>query len=191
MAKYRLEEASTGRAGCQNKECKDQKIKILKGELRLGSWVDTERFQSFFWRHWGCVTPKIIASLNETIEEGSGSGEDKDYTVLDGYDELSAENQEKVRQALEQGHVDDSDWKGDIEMNRPGKTGFRTRTPKKKNAGAEEEGEEEEKPQPKKRGRKKTEKEDTEEASPKRAKRGGRKRTDAEETAPRRTKKRE
>lgn len=31
---------------------------------------------------------------------------------MDGYDELSAENQEKVRQALEQGHVDDSDWKG-------------------------------------------------------------------------------
>ncbi|BDD62531.1 hypothetical protein MAP00_007499 [Monascus purpureus] len=191
MAKYRLEEASTGRAGCQNKECKDQKIKILKGELRLGSWVDTERFQSFFWRHWGCVTPKIIASLNETIEESSGSEEDKDYTVLDGYDELSAENQEKVRQALEQGHVDDSDWKGDIEMNRPGKTGFRTRTPKKKNAGAEEEDEEEEKPQPKKRGRKKAEKEDTEEAAPKRAKRGGRKRADAEETAPRRIKKRE
>lgn len=46
------EQASTGRAGCKNKECKDQGIKILKGELRHGSWVDTERFQSYFWRHW-------------------------------------------------------------------------------------------------------------------------------------------
>lgn len=97
----------------------------------------------------GCVTPKIIANLNETVQEGSGDGEEKDYTVLDGYEDLSAENQEKVRGALEQGHVDDEDWKGvshsgfgfmiqmltiikDVEMNRPGKTGFRKRAPKKK-----------------------------------------------------------
>lgn len=46
------EQASTGRAGCQNKECKDEKVKIAKGELRLGTWVDTERIQAFFWRHW-------------------------------------------------------------------------------------------------------------------------------------------
>lgn len=44
--------ASTGRAGCQNKECKDQKAKIEKGELRFGTWVDSQNFQSFFWRHW-------------------------------------------------------------------------------------------------------------------------------------------
>ena len=46
------EQASTGRAGCQNKECKDEKVKIAKGELRLGTWVDTERIQAFLWRHW-------------------------------------------------------------------------------------------------------------------------------------------
>lgn len=32
--------------------------------------------------------------------------------LIDGYDEISEENQEKVMRALEQGHVDDEDWKG-------------------------------------------------------------------------------
>ncbi|PWY66560.1 zf-PARP-domain-containing protein [Aspergillus eucalypticola CBS 122712] len=135
MGAYRLEQASTGRAGCKNKECKDQGIKILKGELRHGSWVDTERFQSYFWRHWGCVTPKIIANMVETVgEEG-----ERDWSALDGYDELPEDLQEKVRTAIEQGHVDDEDWKGDVELNRPGKTGFRKRVTKKDNDETQEE----------------------------------------------------
>lgn len=48
----RLELASTGRAGCKNKECQEKKEKILKGELRLGTFVDTEQFQSWAWKHW-------------------------------------------------------------------------------------------------------------------------------------------
>ncbi|KAJ9257192.1 hypothetical protein DTO212C5_8917 [Paecilomyces variotii] len=127
MGTYRLEEASTGRAGCQNKECKDQKIKIAKGEFRLGTWVDTEKFQSFFWRHWGCVTPKIVAGLKEILDEADG-----DYSAIDGFEEISEENQAKVREAIEQGHVSDSDWKGDVEMNRPGKHGYRAKATKKK-----------------------------------------------------------
>ncbi|KAE8331121.1 poly polymerase and DNA-ligase Zn-finger region-domain-containing protein [Aspergillus sergii] len=133
MPSYRLEQASTGRAGCQNKECKDEKVKIAKGELRLGTWVDTERIQAFFWRHWGCVTPRIIASLNENL----GDGDEKDYEQLDGFEDLTPENQEKVKKALEQGHVDDDEWKGDVEMNRPGKNGFRVRGSKKKAAAPE------------------------------------------------------
>ena len=39
-------------------------------------------------------------------------GDDKDLSLLDGYDEVSEENQEKIREAVEQGHVADSDWKG-------------------------------------------------------------------------------
>lgn len=37
---------------------------------------------------------------------------DGDFDSLDGYDEISSENQEKVKQAVNQGHVDDDDWKG-------------------------------------------------------------------------------
>ncbi|KAL5000293.1 hypothetical protein BDV10DRAFT_163141 [Aspergillus recurvatus] len=138
MPSYRLEQASTGRAGCQNKECKENKIKIAKGELRLGSWVDTERFQSWFWRHWGCVTPKVIANVNDIV----GEGDDRDLEMLDGYEDLPVELQEKVAKALEQGHVDDEDWRGDPEMNVRGSSGFRVKasakTKKAKDADEEE-----------------------------------------------------
>lgn len=32
--------------------------------------------------------------------------------LVDGYDELTSEFKKKVENALEQGHVDDEDWKG-------------------------------------------------------------------------------
>ena len=57
----------------------------------------------------GCVTPRLIENINESLEEHNNAG---NYDALDGYDELSPENQEKVRKALEQGHVDDSEWNG-------------------------------------------------------------------------------
>lgn len=61
----------------------------------------------------GCVTPKVIGHILESLREMNGGKEDKiDYTDLDGYDELPEELQDKVRRALEQGHVDDADWKG-------------------------------------------------------------------------------
>ncbi|KAL4810004.1 hypothetical protein BDV18DRAFT_51707 [Aspergillus unguis] len=130
MPSYRIEQAKTSRAGCQNKECKDQKVKIQKGELRFGSWVDSERIQAFFWRHWGCVTPKIIGNVNEQI----GEGDNQDIDLFDGYEELPSELQEKVLRALKNGHVDAEDWKGDPEMNQPGQTGFRVNRTAKKNA---------------------------------------------------------
>ncbi|KAL4945467.1 hypothetical protein BDV06DRAFT_184662 [Aspergillus oleicola] len=133
MPSYRVEQASSGRAACQNKECKDQKIKIAKGELRHGSWVDSGQYQSWSWRHWGCVTPKVISNINDLI----GEGDDRDLDMLDGYDELPADLQEKIKEALEQGHVDDADWKGDVEMNKPGQSGFRVKTPNKKAKAAD------------------------------------------------------
>lgn len=61
------------------------------------------------WNFRGCVTPKQLANLNDTI------GGNFDY--LDGFDEITPEMQEKVRLALEQGHVDDNDWKGVRQQN--------------------------------------------------------------------------
>ncbi|KAI1965215.1 hypothetical protein LOZ58_001061 [Ophidiomyces ophidiicola] len=76
--------------------------------------------------HRGCVTPRQVSTLQEIV------GEDKNFSDLDGFGEISAENQDKIREAVEQGHVADSDWKGDVEVNRPGKSGFRVRASKKK-----------------------------------------------------------
>ncbi|PKY08513.1 zf-PARP-domain-containing protein [Aspergillus campestris IBT 28561] len=155
---YRVEAAKTGRAGCQNKECKDAKVKIAKGELRLGTWVDNDRIQAWMWRHWGCTTPKLISNIKESI----GEGEDMDLDALDGYDELEAGEQEKIQRAFEQGHVDDEDWKGDVEVNRPGSTGFRKRISKKAAKKDEAASEDEEKPAPKPKasGRGKAQKKD-------------------------------
>ena len=46
----------------------------------------------------------MIANINETIEG--------DLEMLDGYDELNEDLQEKVRRALADGHVADEDWNG-------------------------------------------------------------------------------
>lgn len=92
------------RAGCQNKECKDQAIKLAKGELRYAIQVTIKEHSSWQYRHWGCVTPKQIENLIEATEG--------DTDMVDGYDELPAEFQEKIQYALKNGHVPDEDWKG-------------------------------------------------------------------------------
>lgn len=56
----------------------------------------------------GCVTPKVIGNLNELL----GEGEDRDIDMLDGYEDLPSELQEKIVRALDNGHVDAEDWKG-------------------------------------------------------------------------------
>ncbi|KAF2199853.1 zf-PARP-domain-containing protein, partial [Delitschia confertaspora ATCC 74209] len=101
---YSTELASSGRAGCKSVECKKAGTKIDKGELRFGVLVTIQDHQSWTWRHWGCTTPVQIAHLKDE------SGGDTD--MVDGYDELPAELQEKVRTALEVGHVADEDWRG-------------------------------------------------------------------------------
>lgn len=63
------------------------------------------------YRHWGCVTPTVIHNWAET------SGGDMD--LVDGYDELPPDAQQKVKRALEQGHVDDEDWNGVRSDSRP------------------------------------------------------------------------
>ena len=52
------------------------------------------------WRHWGCVTPKIITNMKKSFEEAD---------ELDGFDELNADDQAKISKAWETGHVADED----------------------------------------------------------------------------------
>jgi hypothetical protein len=76
----------------------------------------------------GCVTPVQIGNLKEEC------GDDAD--MVDGYDEIPPEMQEKVQFAIVNGHVSDEDWKGDVECNRPGAKGFRVKGSTPKKAGA-------------------------------------------------------
>ncbi|KAK5229285.1 hypothetical protein LTR47_007887 [Exophiala xenobiotica] len=142
-AVYRMEMAKTGRSGCQNSKCKNEGVKIEKGEFRFGTQAFINGHFTWVWKHWGCVTPLQIANLQSQV----GPLEDFDdadlSAILDGYDEISPEAQEKVKYGLQNGHVADEDWKGDPGFNRPGMKGINKRTPKKKAVDTEEEGEKE------------------------------------------------
>ena len=92
------------RAGCKETLCKASGIKILKGELRFASQVTINEHVGWAYKHWGCVTPKILSNAKGAI--------DGDIDLLDGYDELDTDMQEKVKRAIDQGHVDDEDWRG-------------------------------------------------------------------------------
>ncbi|KAK7191523.1 hypothetical protein DPSP01_011040 [Paraphaeosphaeria sporulosa] len=170
---YRVEESKNARAGCKNTECKKEGVKIGKGELRFATQVTIQEHTSWAYKHWGCVTPAQVAHL---IEESGG-----DTDMVDGYDELPAELQEKVDFALKNGHVPDEDWKGDIECNRPGQKGFRLTAAQKKKLGKGVE-DDEEAPEPKaKRGRAKKEDDDEEGPAPKKARGKGKKAAKQEE----------
>ncbi|KAJ6181167.1 hypothetical protein N7519_011628 [Penicillium mononematosum] len=126
---YRFEIAAQGRAGCKATDCAKDKVKITKGEFRVGTWVDGQGFQGWSWRHWGCFTPKQIVNVKKDLTEVS---EDPDFSRLDGFDEMSEELQDKIRKAIEVGHVEDEEWRGDVQCNRPGKVGMRVKASKAK-----------------------------------------------------------
>ncbi|KAI9738161.1 MAG: hypothetical protein M1835_003247, partial [Candelina submexicana] len=134
------------------------------------------------------------AQLSNLRETTNG---DLDY--VDGYDEVPVEMQEKIKRALDQGHIDDEDWKGDVEYNRPGQKGMRKPAPRKKKgaddltSGKDDSDEAETSPQKasKKRGRARKEVGDDEEPTPKKVKaapKEGKKGDDVEEPAPKTTK---
>jgi hypothetical protein len=52
------------------------------------------------WRHWGCVTPKILANVKKSFPSPS---------ELDGFEDLRPEDQDKVTNAYEHGKVADED----------------------------------------------------------------------------------
>ncbi|KAB8296738.1 hypothetical protein EYC80_002158 [Monilinia laxa] len=137
---YRVELAVSGRAGCNNKECKDAGIKILKNELRLGTWVEINDRGSWQWKHWGCVTGKQLQNLRNYLEdERKPNSGNYLWDKMDGYNDGGKgslddhpELQEKVRRVVTQGFIDPEDWKGDPEMNALGQTGTRTTESKRK-----------------------------------------------------------
>ncbi|KXN91805.1 PARP-type zinc finger-containing protein C2A9.07c [Leucoagaricus sp. SymC.cos] len=96
---YRLEYASSNRAKCKGpKPCSGTTIN--KGDLRFGTLVEVRGNQSFAWRHWGCVTPKLIENIKKNFSEAS---------ELDGFEDLNDDDKAKVLKAYEDGHVADED----------------------------------------------------------------------------------
>lgn len=140
---------------------------LEKGVLKLGSVVDYRGHTSMYvntsdslysripqisplilltilhdraWRHWGCTTPVIINNMKKSFSTAD---------ELDGFDELQPVDQEKVRQAWDDGHVADEDIpetarkpEGDDEVDEA--------KPKKKRAQSKKDDGKSEVPKPKK-----------------------------------------
>lgn len=58
------------------------------------------------------MTPQQIANIIDQIGGLDGLDVNNDLDILDGYDELPQWAQDKIKDALVNGHVDDEDWKG-------------------------------------------------------------------------------
>ncbi|PHH88273.1 hypothetical protein CDD83_7757 [Cordyceps sp. RAO-2017] len=167
MPQYRVEVSPNNRAVCKDTVCKKEQVKILKGEIRFGSWVEIHEHGSWSWKHWGCVSGSQLVNLQEACSQGD---ETYDFDAIDGYDELNdyPEIQEKIRRCVKQGHIDPEDFKGDPEKNKPGESGIRLTAKQKKDKAAAQDASEDEAPKktPAKRGRKKVVDEDDEDEQP-------------------------
>ncbi|KAJ9667964.1 hypothetical protein H2201_001769 [Coniosporium apollinis] len=179
---YRIELSPNNRAGCKDTECKNNGVKILKGECRLATLIEIQEKQSWAYKHWSCVSPKVISNMQVHCQG--------DLSLIEGYEEMPDEWQDKIARALEQGHIDDEDYKGDPQYNRPGAK--KPRTPKAKktkdednddNEAGEDGPESPTKPAPKKRGRPKAEPTDEEAEAPAPKKSRGRPKKAAAEDA--------
>ncbi|RUS15874.1 poly polymerase and DNA-ligase Zn-finger region-domain-containing protein [Endogone sp. FLAS-F59071] len=84
------------RAKCTAKSKCTAERKIEKGQLRLGVLVESDTLKTFKWRHWGCVTEKVLQNLQEKYES---------IGDLPGFNDLNEQDQERVRKASAEGHV--------------------------------------------------------------------------------------
>jgi hypothetical protein len=91
----------------------------MAGRL-LPLYLENIFLKQYAYLNRGCVTPKQIENLIET----SGG----DTEMVDGYDELPEEYQEKVKFALKNGHVPDEDWKGVSTLNEEAAEGLYDQT---------------------------------------------------------------
>lgn len=60
----------------------------------------------------GCVTPRQISVIIGQLGGIEDYDLENDLDVLDGFEELPGWAQDKIRDALRNGHVADEDWKG-------------------------------------------------------------------------------
>ncbi|ORX96593.1 hypothetical protein BCR34DRAFT_607580 [Clohesyomyces aquaticus] len=104
IPKFRLEHSVSDKAGCQQAACKREKVKVPKGELRLGlhQWHEMAQEEITVWRHWRCVPPtqlKGVILLAGEIPEN-----------VPGFSCISPESQEEIRLAFEAGKIVNKDF---------------------------------------------------------------------------------
>ena len=90
MSVYRVESAKSGRSTCKGK-CK---AKIDQGALRFGSGKEAawDGIQ-FYWRCSACMTTKVLDNMLASVAK---------LDDLDGFNELSGEQQEEVERLFDE-----------------------------------------------------------------------------------------
>lgn len=122
LPQYCIEYARSSRSKCKGlKPCKGTPIN--EGDLRFGTWVEFRANHTVVWRHWGCVTPKLLENLKKTISEPS---------QLEGYNNLRESDRTKIVKAWEDGRVAEDDIP---ESAKSTVNGFGEEKPKKKKDG--------------------------------------------------------
>ncbi|KAF1950591.1 hypothetical protein CC80DRAFT_226220 [Byssothecium circinans] len=94
---YKVEMTSRGASICRNPTCKAQKIKILKGELRLGiATVFGGQHLSWQYKHGRCISEVDLKGAQELYKETH---------TLNGIDDLPQEYHAAVDEWLDTGEV--------------------------------------------------------------------------------------
>ncbi|KIJ45019.1 hypothetical protein M422DRAFT_251674 [Sphaerobolus stellatus SS14] len=139
---YRLEYASSGRAKCKDKYCTNSLTTLIVGLILVclftAQAMQWNYHRESAWRHWGCVTPKILSNIASSLN----SADD-----LDGFEDLKDEDKERVRKAVEEGKVADEDVpesakKTDADGEEAEEKPKRKRAPPKKKAKKDEDEDE-------------------------------------------------
>ncbi|KIK67294.1 hypothetical protein GYMLUDRAFT_191953 [Collybiopsis luxurians FD-317 M1] len=94
---HRLEYSKSTRAKCHGPICKG--ASMAPGSLRYGKITQdaVTKSEQVEWRHWGCVTPQILAELAAVIDH------------VPDFKELKQADQQKIRVALAVGRVNAAD----------------------------------------------------------------------------------
>ncbi|KAI0256048.1 SNF2 family N-terminal domain-containing protein [Lactifluus subvellereus] len=105
-APHHIEYSKSSRAKCHGKRCGSSPIP--QGELRYGHVVSNSYGEVVQWKHWGCVTPQILGNI-------SSYGVER----VAGFSGLRAEDQARVRLAVQRRRVDPADFTGSSSSSQP------------------------------------------------------------------------
>ncbi|KAJ7485851.1 hypothetical protein FB451DRAFT_1027811 [Mycena latifolia] len=133
---FRVGYAASNRSKCKGQQPRSLHTAIEMGELRLGSIKGKSRRAAVTWRHWDCVSEKLLSHAKKLYDE---------VNQLKGFEDLDEADQARVTTAWEEGRVADED----IHESAPGtpQDADDDEDKQKETADGEDYGDEEAKPQ--------------------------------------------
>ncbi|KAL0079014.1 hypothetical protein F4703DRAFT_1742099, partial [Phycomyces blakesleeanus] len=88
--------------------CHREDRTIRVSELRMGVEVESGKYTGTSWKHWTCVTPKVIENMKASLSDPS---------EIEGWDSLREEDVEKIEKAWEDGEIPEEDRPAKEEKN--------------------------------------------------------------------------